>query len=181
MPLFSASLVKQSRLFHHMRDFPYATCLSSLAENHRMEPLDRVPLSGGDSRTRLLILVGGIVHEGSARAKHQMLETVRTFCQAQAGRDRTRSSSASRSHEADFPATSGTTINPGRYSMAVNNHGMKIGVKPLYSVEPVSSDPSLWKTVLSFKGRAFQGTAANAKLAQHEAARQACSFFHLQV
>lgn len=146
-----------------------------------MERSNRFQVPAGDSRTRLLILVGRIIHEGSAHAKQQMLHTVRTFSQDQSGKDRNRSRSASRIREAESHATYSTAKNPGLYSVAVNNHGMKIGVKPLYSMEPVSSDPSLWKTVLSFKGRDFEGTGASLKMAQHEAARQACSFFHLQV
>ncbi|OAP60878.1 hypothetical protein AYL99_05880 [Fonsecaea erecta] len=170
-----------SRLFHHMRDFPYDTCLSSLAESHPMERLNRFELSARDPRTRLLVLVGWIIHEGSERAKHQMLQTVRSFYPDQKRRYRKRSRSASNSREAEFRATPSAPVNPGLYSAAVNNHGMKIGVKPLYSMEQLSSDPSLWKTILSFKGRTFEGTAASSKLAQHEAARQACRVFKLQV
>ncbi|OQV08695.1 hypothetical protein CLAIMM_12923 [Cladophialophora immunda] len=170
-----------SRLFRHMQDFPYDTCLSSLAECHPIEWSNRFEVSARDPRTRLLVLVGWIIHEGSARAKHQMLQTVRSFHQGQKGRHGKRSRSASNSREAEFHSKPSAMANPGLYSIAVNNHGMKVGVKPLYRMEQISSDPSLWKTILSFKGCTFEGTAANSKLAQHEAARQACMLFKLQV
>ncbi|KIW18411.1 hypothetical protein PV08_02699 [Exophiala spinifera] len=170
-----------SRLFCHMRDFPYDACLSSLAEFHPMQRSNRFEVSGRDSRARVLVLVGWIIREGSARAKRQMLQTVRSFYQDQKGRYRTSSRSASNNREAESHTTPNATANPGLYSVAVNNHGMNIGVKPLYSMEQISSDPCLWKTILSFKGRTFEGTAASSKLAQHEAARQACRLLELQV
>jgi len=170
-----------SRLFRNMRDFPYETCLSTLSEGHRRELPDRPKASLGDPRTRLLILVGWIVHEGSSHTKQQMLQTVRKFYLGRDGGKRDCSRSASGSREEEFRGSSSTSANPGLYSVAVNNHGMKIGVKPMYSTEPISSDPSLWKAMLSFKGHTFEGTAANAKQAQHEAARQACKYFDLRV
>jgi len=170
-----------SQLFRSMRDFPYEMCLTTLSEGHRRELSGDPQTSLGDSRTRLLILVGWIVHEGSSRAKQQMLQTVRTFHQDRNGRKRENSRPASGSRREELRGPTWTAVNPGLYSVAVNNYGMKIGVKPMYSVEPVSSDPCLWKTLLAFKGQTFEGTAAGAKQAQHEAARQACKYFDLHV
>ncbi|EXJ56389.1 hypothetical protein A1O7_06732 [Cladophialophora yegresii CBS 114405] len=172
-----------SRLFCHMRDFPYDRCLASLAEIDSVERPNRFQVVAADPRTRMLILVGWIIHEGSARAKQQMLQTVRTLHQDQRGksRDGKRSRSASGSCGPELPTARSAPTNPGVYSMAVNNHGMKIGAKPLYSSEHMSADPNLFKTVMTFMDRTFEGKAASSKLAQHEAAKQACSFFKLQV
>jgi hypothetical protein len=166
-----------------MRRFPYNSCLASLAEIDSVERPNRFQMAAADPRTRMLILVGWIIHEGSARAKQQMLQIVRTLHQDQTGKskDRKRSRSASSSRGPEPPAARSATMDPGVYSMAINNHGMKVGAKPLYSSEHLSTDPSLFKTVMTFMGRTFEGRAASSKLSQHEAAKQACGYFKLQV
>lgn len=164
-----------------MRDFPYDTCLSTLDDSLGRNSPDRPLTSSGDSRRRLLILVGRIVHEGSPATKQQMLQKVRDFYQSPRGEEQEHKRSRSESRERDILEPSLRTTNPGLYSVAVNNHGMQIGARPMYSMESLSADPSLWKTILSFKGQTFEGTAQTAKLAQHEAARQACKYFDLRV
>jgi len=164
-----------------MRDFPYETCLSTLIEAHRGELSVHPMATSADSRTSLLILVGRIVHQGSPDTKHQMLQAIRSLHQGGDGGERQSFVSLSGSRGRGFHEPQPASVNPGLYSVAVNNHGIQFGLKPIYSKEPVPTEPILWKTILSFKGQTFEGTGTSYKQAQHEAARQACMYFNLRI
>ena len=124
--------------------------------------------------------IGQIVHGGASREKQLLSTTIRKFH----GSSDTEASMPlwfSEAHHGSRAYENGARIsNPGLYSVAINNHGMKIGSKPLYSSQTLSSDPWLFRSSLSFNGNTFEGSGSTSKQAQHEAARLACKHFGVE-
>ena len=135
----------------------------------------------GDVRRKMMTKIGQVVYEGNSQEKQILLRTLREFYGSD-GNDHSATARSSTGYRQNEPDEKGTgPINPGLYSMTVNNYGVKVGAKPMYSFQTLSSDPPLGKSWLCFKGITFEGTGTSVKQAQHEAARLACKHFKLQV
>ena len=128
-----------------------------------------------------MIEVGLIVYGGASQEKQMLLKTIRKLI----GSSDSESSAAlwlPEPHRSSSAYENGArTFNPGLYSVAVNNYGMKIGSKPLYNSRTLSANPPLFKCSLFFNGNTFEGSGTNSKQAQHEAARLACKHFGVEV
>jgi hypothetical protein len=129
----------------------------------------------------LMMFIGSIVLQGGPRERMTLLTALRRY-EAERGIEyEDRVDSQSPPEIVQSPLFSGNTAGPVRdiafCSMALKEHGDKIGVIPNYDVRTISITPPHHLARLTFDGAVFEGKASTKKEARHVASKKACERF----
>lgn len=137
-----------------------------------------------DAYKALIVLTGAVIRKGTTKQKNALIATLQKSRRTETGDassgfgSREINVSQRESHsEPNRPAATELA----RYTMALEEHGVKEGFKPDYRYQIVNNDPLTFKATLYFKGFTFEGSAKTKKIAKHLASKDACVFLKIEL